>query len=263
MIKELLIKYIGPFNRGFAFAVKPKSNSKGITRTAFNLKSAMNIYPGWYPVHIIFGDIKIFGITQAGLPFLFCGNNQNISFFGFNLNVDSQSFYSEKIKDFQGIIRYLGARGWQEFKSVREPYFDGGHITRHDVMWHSDNGPILNNIWDSSSENETTLSMKYIKPDAGYIASLLDIPFSENIQTAQKKVMNINSIPRVYLFAGSNNIIKTFSGRMPLRGPTGNVLRIGPFSGWRGFMDLSRYSSRDFKKINCRKLIPLRRPPNS
>ena len=248
-IRDILHRYIGPFNRGFAFSLPPYRNKKGLTRTALSLKSNMNIYPGWYPVHIVLGDIRIFGVTHAGLPFIYFGNNQNISFCGFNLNVDTQTFHTEQTRDFKGILRYLDTRGWQEFKSVKEPYFDSTKSHRHDVVWHSSNGPIMNAITGSSTENEITFSMKFISPDAGYIVSLLEIPFSENIEKAVQKVKGVTSLPRVYLFSGSRKTIKIFSGRMPLINPARPLFRRGTMNGWRGTMDLSAYQVRGFRQV--------------
>jgi len=247
-IRRLVEQYIGTFCEGFAFALPAGTSPRELVRSAFSLNSSMNIYPGWYPVKIKFGDINIFGISQAGLPFIFEGNSQNISFYGFNLNTDTQDFFVEKTRDTNGILKYLSAAGWREFKSLREPAFGFENTERHDVVWHTDNGPLLSNLFGKNMESEISISMKYVLPDKSYIISLFDIPFSESIETAVKSVRRVNSLPRVYLFTSSTQTVKTYSGMMPRRPQSAAVLKKGLWNGWQGSLDLSAYQSRDMRK---------------
>ncbi len=185
-IRRLVDQYIGPFCEGLAFALPAGTSPRELVRSAFSLNSSMNVYPGWYPVKIRFGDINIFGISQAGLPFILGGNSQNISFYGFNLNTDTQDFFVERTRNTDGIVKYLSAGGWREFKSHREPAFGFENTERHDIVWHTDKGPLLSNLFGTEIESEVSLSIKHVLPDKSYIISLFDIPFSESIETAVK-----------------------------------------------------------------------------
>jgi len=258
-IRDLLKEFMGPFNEGFAVAV---SGAGGDSLTACSMKSVTNNYPGWYPVHIHFGEIVIRGVSQAGLPFLFSGDNQNIRFFGFNLAVDTQDFVLEEVKNINGIIHYRSRLGWKEFNTVREPLTSKkSEVDRHDIVWYTDNGPVLNDIFGSESYNETVVTIKALFPEADYIVSLFEIPFSENIDKARKNITGVSSLPRVYLFSDRTSSIKCYSGKMPLRPPSTAVLKPSFYETWYGTTDLSIYFKQDAKLIIAGSSFMIDAPP--
>ncbi len=227
-IKTVLEKYIGAYNKGYAFYLPANRTGSRKPLTGYSFDSSLNVYPDLYPVSIKFGEITIRGITCAGLPFIYAGNNQNISFFGFSLNTDINDFLIEKIKLIDGQLNFLSGTGWKKVIPVRVPVPDEEYRQKQDIIWETDNGPVLNDIMKNESYHDSLITLTGFYPDESYIIALMNIPFSENINKASDWVKGINSYPRVYLFTDNSTCLRIYSGRVPGVSAAGKIFHNGP-----------------------------------
>jgi penicillin G amidase len=234
-IRVLVKKYIGTFDRGYAFFVPAQKTKDNLPVSAFTFDSVMSLYPGWYPVHIHAADRTIKGITHAGLPFIFAGNNQDIAFYGFTAAVDVQDFFAEMVIKVGKNYQYLGPMGWRDFVTVR-----GGNAG--DAALHAtENGPVLNDVFADREYGSSVVTVRSVYFNEGYIASLFDIPLSKSVEEAGALARNIVSLPRVYLFASDEAALRAWSGMVPVRKKSDSVFQAGTDAGWLGLVDLSVY----------------------
>ncbi|MCP4133971.1 MAG: penicillin acylase family protein [bacterium] len=241
-MKQLVQKYIGTFNRGFAFHIPGNKTKKGEPFCGFNIDSNPGLYPCLYPVHIKLSNSTIQGISYAGLPFIFAGKNKDISFFGFNLNTDTQDFVISTIRTRNDIQQYQGKNGWTEFKAVREPVSVQGNENIHEVIWSTENGPVLNDIFNNEQYKSAVITSRSFFPGESYISSLFTIPFAKNLYEAQKAVRLIDSFPRVYLFVSKESAIRAYSGKIPAGASGDRVLTKGLYAYQPVYTDLSMNS---------------------
>ncbi|MFC1669264.1 penicillin acylase family protein [Spirochaetota bacterium] len=246
--RKLINKYIGPFNRGYAFYVPGKNTKKGEPLSAYSYESQLNIYPSLYPVRIQLNELKINGITYAGLPFIFSGTNQKLSFYGFNLNTDTQDFIIEKIKTEakNESQYYLSRNGWKKFKVEREPVYIKDNKKISEIVWATKNGPVIDGIINNQNDSKA-LTIKSVFPKKDYIISLFELPFSDSLKKARKAVKNINSLPRVYLFSSQDNAISVFSGKVPNRRRSNKTFKKGKSFRWISLKNISSYKNRKNK----------------
>lgn len=227
-IKTVLEKYIGAYNRGYAFTIPANRTDNREPLTGYSFDSSLDVYPDHYPVSIKFGEITIRGISCAGLPFIYAGNNQNITFFGFSLNTDINDFLIEKIKLINGQLNFESKTGWKKLIPVRVPVPDEEYQQKQDIIWKTDNGPVLNDIMKDESYHNNIVTMTEFFPDESYIIALMNIPFSENIHRAFESVKGINSYPRVYLFSNNNVCSRVYSGKVPGAAAPGKIFHNRP-----------------------------------
>ncbi|HPI88768.1 MAG TPA: penicillin acylase family protein [Spirochaetota bacterium] len=234
-LKRMINSRIGSFNRGFAVYLPGYLTKEGKSFTAYSYEDRLSTYPGWYPVSISFSGKKILAVTHAGLPFLMSGTAGEFSFFGFSLNCDVQDFVLEPVRNSAGVMQYQSAAGWKNFSEVR----DSGMNTGRGPVWKTDNGPVLNDIIVAEPYKNHVVTVKSAFPGPDYITSLLELPFSDTMYEAVKKIRGIHSLPRVYLFADDKNCVTAYSGRVPRRQRSDSIFKRFYSSYWYGDADLS------------------------
>ncbi len=226
-IKTVLEKYIGTYDSGYAFSVPSGRTERRKPLIGYSFDSNLNVYPDLYPVSIKFGEIVIRGITFAGLPFIYAGNNQNISFFGFSINTDINDFLMDKIKIIDGQPHFLTGTGWKKVMPVRVPIPDKEYRQKQDIVWKTDNGYVLSDILKDEVYRDSIVTLPEFYPDESYIMALMKIPFSENINKAIESVKNVHSYPRVYLFSDNTVCSKVYSGKVPGTPVTNRIFHNG------------------------------------
>ncbi|MBN1533792.1 MAG: penicillin acylase family protein [Spirochaetes bacterium] len=235
---------IGSYNRGMAIYVPGKDAQGDDYLTGYTLDSDLGLYPGWYPVAMSVGDTEIRGISHVGMPFVFSGTNGVITFCGFSLNIDTQDFVIEQVRKLKDIVQYLGIGGWRNFQAIGMP--EGAQENREEipVIWATENGPVLNDIFTDRAYNSEVVTLKSIFPGADYLRSLFSVPYATNIDEAASLVRNVDSLPMIYLFASRDYAVTAFSGRVPLRDPGDRVFRDGTKFQWNGTADISGIAGR-------------------
>ena len=239
-LKKIVKRHIGAFDRGFAFYLPVQKTKDKYPVTAFGFDDELSLYPGWYPVHMHTEDRIIKAVTCAGLPFLFAGNNLDISFFGFNAAVDSQDFVAETIIKTGKSYQYLGPAGWRDFNVIRD---------RGTAVNATENGPVLNDVLGNTSYGSAAVTLRSVSFGEEYLASLFDVPFSKSVDEAVARVRSVTSIPRVYLFASDENAVRAWSGVVPVRAKTDAVFRSGTDAAWNGMKDLSAFQDKSDDQI--------------
>jgi penicillin amidase len=234
-IKKLVKKYIGTFGRGYAFYLPAQKIKDKYPVTAFGFEEGLSLYPGSYLVHVHIGERIIKGITQAGLPFIFSGNNLHIAFYAFTANIDSQDFLAETVIKTGKTYQYLSSAGWRDLDVIQNQNVQGRSAALHAT----ENGPVLNDVLNNSEYGVSVVTMRSVFFGEDYIASLFEIPLSKTIEEAAARVRNIMSFPRVYLLTSDEKAISTWSGMVPVRAKTDSMFRSGMEAAWNGLMDLS------------------------
>ncbi len=234
-LKKLVKRHIGSFDQGFAFYLPAEKTKDKYPVTAFSFEDDLSMYPGWYPVHIHTEDRIIKAVTHAGLPFMFAGNNVDISFCGFTAAIDVQDFIAETIIKTGKTYQYLGPAGWSDFDVIRE---------RGTVINATENGPVLNDVLGLGPYGTTVVTVRSLFFDENYIASLFEIPLSRNVDEAEARTRGIMSLPRVYLFTSDDTAVRAWSGTVPLRNKTDTVFRSGMDAARVGMADLSAFRNR-------------------
>lgn len=250
-LKKLLASSVGVFNNGYAFCVASKYSQGGSRFSAYSNEDSSTLYPGWYPVQASIDKIKIRGITFAGLPFIFSGNNSKLSFFGYNLKADTQDFIFEKVEKINGVVHYQSAQGWKKFIPLREPAEKVKGVQSNVVVWASDNGPVINDIFSDEEYRLGVTVIRFFLPGEDYISSLFEIPFFEDEAKARESLRNISSYPKVYMFVSDKTSTVVCSGRSPVRHFTGNLFVDGSAPVWTGFTDYSIFSEQSQDNLIC------------
>lgn len=273
-LESLVEEYIGTFNRGFALSVLDKATKSGKPFTAYSYDDRLSVYPGWYPVQIRMGSTLIRAVTFNGLPFIFSGNRGGFSFFGFNLDIDTQDYVIERVKTVNEVPQYLSAAGWKNFSAiefesdkksnkevkpdksieaaasdtrdvmaVKKKKYDDSFISSlfNQSFRFTENGPVLNDIFSDAPPKTDVVVLKFMKPDSDYIVSLFEIPFAKDMAAAKTAVLNSSSMPKVYFFTEKNETVKVFAGKIPARPQIDSMFRPGLNIGWTGMNDISQY----------------------
>ena len=236
-LRKLVRSRIGTFNRGFAVYVPDHITSDGRALSAYSYEDGLGVYPGWYPVCILIKGRKIMAVTHAGLPFLFSGQHDAFSFYGFSLNCDTQDFLVEKVKTEDRQVKYLSAAGWKNFIEVRDPGSDAEKIAENRPVWETESGPVLNDIFFSEPYKNFVVTVKSFFPGADYVRSLFEVPFAKSVPDAVKNIKGINSYPKAYLFADEYGSVTAYSGRVPITSPGNTVFKKNTAAYWNGFAD--------------------------
>ena len=220
-MKVLVEKYIGSFNRGTVSYVSGTKTFNQKYKVAMSYDNGLNIYPGWYPVSIRINDKHVRGVTFSGMPFIFSSSTNDLSFVGFNVNADVQDFFLSPVKKINDEFVYLKNSRWKKFTAKRisslKKTKSDSKITENIIIWQTDFGVVLNDIFDSFTYDEGVFSLKSSFPDSSYIVSLFKLPFANNRFAARNFVSNVASYPKVYLFADNKGAFKTYSGKIPVR----------------------------------------------
>ena len=214
-MRKLIEEYIGTFNRGFAFSVEDK--------IAVSYETAINSYPTWYPVQININQQEIKAITNVGLPFLFSGQNEKISFAGFSCNTSTQNFFIETTHRNESIVQYRSRGILQDFKTIYEPNLYDPKKINTDVVFKTDIGPVINDIFENSELPDKIFTMQSILPSERYIISLFDMPFSETIGDAIASARRSDSLPKTFIFSDKSQTSKIYTGISPRQNNTGQV----------------------------------------
>ncbi|MFH0977607.1 MAG: penicillin acylase family protein [Spirochaetota bacterium] len=219
-IRNTVLESIGQFQEGFAFYIGGENMEDGKAVSGFSLDGRMSIYPKWYPVTVTVGEKRIHGVTASGLPFIFFGRNEDISFSGFNLNVETQDFFIERTRVFNGTKQYYMNGVWKNFNLIDEKLAPGTKGDSEDesalAVRATDIGPVISDLI-SREEDSYTISINSIFPDESYIHLLFEIPLANSIANAKNLLWNIYSLPRLYLFANDDDAVCAFSGKIPQR----------------------------------------------
>lgn len=239
-LKKLVKRHIGPFDRGFAFYLPAQQIKDKYPVTAFSCEDELSLYPAWYPVHIHTEDRIIKAITHAGLPFMFAGNNLDISFCGFAASIDVQDFVAETIIKTGKTYQYLGPAGWRDFEVIRE----GGSAINA-----TENGPVLNDVVEAVPYGASVVTVRSMFFGDDYIASLFAVPLSKSVDEAVARVKGIVSLPRVYLFTSDDTAVRAWSGMVPVRRRNDTVFRTGLDPAWNGMTDLSPFKEASDQKM--------------
>ena len=220
-IKKTVGRRIGRFQEGFAFYVSAENMTDGKSVSGFTLDGPMSVYPKWYPVSISLGTgdsgiNKIEGVTASGLPFIFFGRNRDISFYGFNLNVETQEFYVERTRVQNRVQQYYRNGAWNNFTVLNDNFLTGvrGEDNKESLFKPraTDIGPVISDL-SGKDDDYYCLVINSLTPDETYIKSLFDLPLADSIAKAKITVRNINSLPRLYLFTSSDDADCAYSGK--------------------------------------------------
>ncbi|MCX7678296.1 MAG: penicillin acylase family protein [Spirochaetes bacterium] len=251
LLKELqktVQKYVGLFNRGFAFYIPESITADEKSAFAFNAESLANIYPVWYPVRIEVKGKSVIGLTAVGLPYIFSGRNEKFSFAGFNLSIDVQDFYREITrKKGQGTECLIRGR-WIEvpFKDEKIEIRKDEAIsdtTAYQVRWKED-CPIISDVFKGKLPSDI-ISVKGIEPSQEYFKFLFDLPFAEGLSHAHRMFTNVISIPKVYLLATNEKGILAFLGAISRRNIGNVILRGDLYYGYEPTVPIGAYFSEE------------------
>ncbi len=243
-----LRKRIGQFQEGFAFYIRSEKMRDKKSVSGFTLDGDMNVYSKWYPVSLTVGSNRIDGITASGLPFVFFGRNEKMTFSGFNLNVDTQDFYLEKTRVINNTKQYYRNGVWQNFSITNERLFSNAKQKKENEkilsVMASDIGPVLCDL-GKQGEDADCISINSLSPDHTYINTLFDIPTADSIIKAKRIVWNIHSLPKIYLFSTNEDAEYVYSGKISGRN-TGRLFRDGTMFDGNYVADISGYSYKVF-----------------
>jgi penicillin G amidase len=249
-IRSVVKEWIGPFQDGFAFYVSGVNMADGKSVSGFSLDGPISVYPKWYPVNIILGSgdkiiNKIEGVTATGLPFIFLGKNKDISFFGFNLNVETQDFYIERTRVINHIHQYYRNGIWNNFTLVNENLIINQKQKNKDEsvlsVRSTDIGPVISDL-NQKEEDSSCLTINSLSPNESYISALFDIPIADSIAKARNMVSNIYSLPRLYLFTTNDDAVCVYSGKIFQRNQKRFFFDSSEFTG--STFDLSGYNKK-------------------
>ena len=251
LLKELngLVKrYLGSFNKGYAFYIPSSATPDEQSFAAFSLENPNTVYSTWYPVRISIKGSDYIGITASGLPFLYSGKNKDISFSSVNLSLDVQDFFRELTRETAQGREYYKKGRWTEFKTREETIeISGasGEMTQviHKVRY-KDDIPVLSDVLKGRFTMDS-ITIKHAFPQKNYIHSLFDIPFSESVIAAGKTAAAMGGWPRAHLFASKNDTAVVYSGVIPRRDIGGSIFRRGEtYSGSDFTINIAEYSRR-------------------
>jgi penicillin G amidase len=249
-IRNVVSEWIGPFQQGFAFYISGENMEDGKSASGFTLDGKMSIFPRWYPVTISLSsgntvNNKIEGVTASGLPFIFFGRNKDISFFGFNLNIETQDFYLERTRVINRIHQYYRNGTWNNFTVVNENLFSDPKQKNKDesilAVRATDIGPVISDLTEKE-EDIFCLTINSLSPDETYINALFDLPLAGSMAKAKNLVWNIHSLPRQYLFTSNDDAVCIYSGKMHQRNVRKLFFDSGEFTD--GIIDLSGYGKK-------------------
>lgn len=245
-IKGMLEDFIGSYIDGFAAFVSGENTESGKSLVCYNLDSSVSMFPKWYPLSIVTDGMRINGITISGLPFIFIGSNDHISFSGFNLNVDTQDFFRETVR-VNGGMQYLHRGLWRNFEGINEIIRAGKGDAKRNLIAlsirNTERGPVISDIFRDTYKTDV-ITIQSVMPDESYIAMLFEIPLSDSIDGAVKLTVNVYSQPRIYLFASDDEAVQVYSGRLPVRNVRERIIWDSSYSHWSGLQDLSVYRRR-------------------
>ncbi len=237
-INSMVRRYIGTFNRGYAFSIPGDPGREIPHYLGFSYDHQLSMFPGWYPVHIIIKDTTVKCMTFAGMPFLFSGDTNGFSFIGLNLSSDIQDFIISYTKRSGESQQYYGSKGWTDFMSVRIPIDMGKGRMKNMVVWHTESGPVLNDVFLDGDYNEQVVSLKYYFPGDDYVISLFEIPFIQTPEKASASMKGIRSYPRVHLFSSGSAVTRVYTGTIPSRKPSNSIFKPSGDYDWAGMKDL-------------------------
>ena len=242
-IRGLLEDFIGSYIDGFAAFISGENTESGKSLVCYNLDSSVSMFPKWYPLSIVTDGMRINGVTVSGLPFIFIGSNDHISFSGFNLNVDTQDFFRETIRVDDG-MQYLHRGLWRNFEGINEIIRVGKGDGKKNLIAlsirNTERGPVISDIFRDTYKTDV-ITIQSVMPDESYIAMLFEIPLSDSIDGAVKLTANAYSLPRVYLFASDDRAEQVYSGRLPVRNVRERIIWDSSYSHRSGLQDLSLY----------------------
>lgn len=240
-IKRTVNKFVAPPSSGFAVHVPRARTADDRARLMFNCDSSMHIYPAWYPVILRVGERRLEGITTAGMPFILIGKNDAISFASFPVKADTQDFYLEETRVSGDAEQYLSRGIWRDFDvtAEKENPQSGGNVSRSPFKARAtERGPVISDAL-SDVFKTSVISMRALFPDEGFIASLFNLPQSENLDGARRLLANLNTPPRVYLLCEGDRAQRVYAGKLPVRAYPDRIFKRDDAGTWMGLLDLS------------------------
>lgn len=212
-VKSLIEKHIGIFNRGHAIYIDSllHTDNPGNT-TLFNFNDSIDSYPAWYPVSIKLGDKTFFALTSPGMPFFFSFTSGDTSFYHFNINADTQDFFIiEKVfRDDKEQYRSSGTI--KDFTLLPASETGTNQSAADDTLRITDKGPVLNDIFNIDSPDETLVVINSILPELSYIRFLLSLPFEENYSVILNSICRLDASPKTFLLSTKGRRAKVHSG---------------------------------------------------
>jgi len=212
-IKSLIERHIGIFNRGYSVYIDKTFHTESQeSSTLFNYNDSISVYPAWYPVNIKLGDKSIFAVTSPGIPFLFSFTSEDRAFYHFNINADTQDFFiiEKVIRDSKEQYRSSGSI--KDFTIVPDPKPENIPASAKQMLRITDKGPVLNDIFNIESADETLISINSILPGLSYIRFLLSVPFESSHSAILNNIGRIDAAPKTFLLVSKDRRSKSHSG---------------------------------------------------
>lgn len=261
-VKNLLERYVGRFNNGFAAFIHPSLNSADDrSLAAFSYTAEYDIYPGWYPVIIKKDDYSVSAITYNGLPFFFSFKRGEILYSHFSINADSQDFLLFRTRKGENESQYNLRGLWKNFKPVRIP--DGTDRSFHTLRWITDKGPILSDLIASEKQGDQILCVNSVIPGPNYIRILTAAPFETDISKFKNLLLSSDSTLKGYILKTGEDALKIYSGFTTSPDTARNILLDGSTSFRPDFIKISQVKNitgTDFigSDLTTQKDLPLR-----
>lgn len=211
-IKDLLEKHMGTFNRGHSVYIAENLHiSPSGDTTIFSHLDSISTYPSWYPVKIKIGSKEMFALTCTGMPFLFSFKTENSFFYHFNINADTQDFFIIETALYENNLLYRSSGTLKQFETITNPSFPF-NPEASPVLRITDKGPVLNDVFSTSINNNSILALNFILPDIKYIKLLVNTPFEDNYNKLSSYIQQIKASPKSFLFASGNQKSKMHAG---------------------------------------------------
>ena len=240
-IQSLVQKHIGIFNRGHAVFIDRNFHTEALANTIlFNYSDSMSAYPAWYPVNIKLGDKTFFAITSPGMPFFFSFTSGDTAFYHFNIDADTQDFFvvEKVLRDNKEQYRSAGAI--KDFNTLPDIKTGTNQSEAADILRITDKGPVLNDVFNIDSPDETLVTINSVLPGLSYIRFLLSIPFEERHSAILSNIAGIDAAPKTFILTTKERRSKLHSGLFTPYSISSGIFKNGNIST---IQSKSRFSS--------------------
>ncbi len=212
-IKSLVERHIGVFNRGYsAYIDKNLHTDSQESSTLFSYNDSMSVYPAWYPVNIKLGDRSFFAVTSPGMPFFFSFTSGETAFYHFNINADTQDFFIIEKVSRDNKEQYRSSGSVKEFTMLPDQKTGNDLLSDGGMFRITDKGPVLNDIFNIESADETVIAINSILPGLSYIRFLLSVPFENSHAEILTDIGRIDAAPKTFLLVSKDRRSKSHSG---------------------------------------------------
>ena len=247
-VNSIVRRYVGSFNKGYAFHIPASATPDEQSVSALSLENLNTVYSLWYPIRLNIKDADFIGITAVGMPFIFSGKNKHFTFSSVSLSLDVQDFFRETTRKTAQGREYLNRGRWKELKTRDEAIEVAGAAAEATPVVYNvrykDDVPVISDVMKGRFTTDI-ITLKSAFPGKNYIHSLFNIPFSESLIAAAKTTAEMGGWPRAHLFASQTDSAVVYSGTVPRRDIGGSIFRRGDtYSGIDYQINLSEYSRR-------------------